>query len=536
MDLVVTGGTVHTMDRADRRPDAVAVDNEKIKAVGASEELAKLMGPETEVVHLAGRTLVPGFIDPHNHFSLTAFQPVSVDCSVPPHGSINSILDAIAAAAKDTPKGRWIWGWGFRHWQVKEDRPITRWELDEVAPDHPVCVMDKSCHACYANSAALKLAEIGRDTPDPTHGKILRSDDGNPNGSLWEAAMDPLYGLSLQAHIDYQGDQVTELLRHNAMRHLALGITSVGDALVVPEVAELYKRADERNHLPIQVHQMLGGNGFFAPPEKASRGEMGDGNVSDRLRGGTVKIFMDPVFPSPALIRYHDHGREERIGERYYTQEEVDRLVLDAHSRDLQLAVHCLGTWSVEQALNAFERAQKEHPRPEPRFRIEHYSYPTLAQIRRARALDVTAVMQPPFIITRGEGAITMANDLGGDVRVYPFKTMLSEGVRIAASSDSPCAPVEPLYGLSCLVTRRPHRGGDQIVVEEAVTPLEGLRMYTANAAYAMSRDNEVGSLEVGKQADMVVLSHDPAAVDPEFIREIHVEQTYVNGKLLYER
>ena len=150
--------------------------------------------------------------------------------------------------------------------------------------------------------------------------------------------------------------------------------------------------------------------------------------------------------------------------------------------------------------------------------------------------MDVTAVMQPPFIITRGEGAITMANDLGGDVRVYPFKTMLSEGVRIAASSDSPCAPVEPLYGLSCLVTRRPHRGGDQIVVEEAVTPLEGLRMYTANAAYAMSRDNEVGSLEVGKQADMVVLSHDPAAVDPEFIREIHIEQTYVDGKLLYER
>ncbi len=295
-------------------------------------------------------------------------------------------------------------------------------------------------------------------------------------------------------------------------------------------------QADSHNKLPILVHQMLAGDGFFAPPEKASRGEISDGNVSDRLRGGTVKMFMDPVFPSNANIRFHPHGHEERIGELYYTQEEADTLVLNAHKRGLQVAIHCLGTWSIEQALNAFERAQREYPRAEPRFRIEHYSLPTLEQIRRTKSLGVIANVQPPFIYTGGETSRQKAEDMGGDVRVFPFKTMLSEGVTVSASSDSPCAPPEPMLGLHSMVTRSARQGGEPLVPDEAVTPLEGLRMYTINSAYAMSRENEVGSIEVGKRADMAVLSHDPSAVSPDFIRDIDVEQTYVDGKLLYER
>ena len=536
MDLVLTGGTVHTMDRNDRTAEAVGVENGKITAVGTGEELARTVGPDTKVVQLAGRTLIPGFIDGHNHFSFTAFQPVSVDCSVPPHSSIASVLDAIAAAARGAPKGRWIWGWGFRDWQVKENRYLTRGELDEVAPDNPVCILDKSCHACYANSAALKLANMDRNTPDPAHGRILKDDDGEPSGTLWEAAMSPLYGLSMQAHLEYQGEQATELVRNNAMRHLADGITSVGDALVTPEVAALYRHADAKKDLPIRMHQMFGGDGFFSPPEKAAMGEMGDGNVSDRLRGGTVKIFMDPVFPDPALICHHDDGTEEDIGEQYYTQEEVDYLVLNAHKRDFQLAIHCLGTRSIDLAMNSIERAMKEHPRSDPRFRIEHFSYPTLAQTRRMKSLNVVASMQPSFIMTRGPGAVHRAAELGGGVLVYPYRTILSEGVMVTGNSDSPCTPVEPLKGLYCLVHRRGRPGSEPVVADEAITPLEALRMYTANSAYAMSRESEIGSLEVGKRADMVVLSHDPAAVDPEFILEIKVDQSYVDGELLYQR
>ena len=231
-------------------------------------------------------------------------------------------------------------------------------------------------------------------------------------------------------------------------------------------------------------------------------------------------------------MRFHPGGAEEPHGGRYYTQEEADALVLAAHGRGLQVAIHCLGTWSVEQALNAFERAQREHPRSEPRFRIEHYSLPTLAQIKRTKALDVVASIQPPFILTMSR---TRAEDSGGDVRAFPFKTMLSEGLMVSGSSDSPCAPVNPMLGLGSIVTRKTRAGGAPVEPEEAVTPLEGLRMYTINAAYAMSREAEVGSLEKGKR-DLAVLSHDPAAVDADFIRDIQVDQTYVDGRLVWER
>ena len=526
------------MEDGDRRAEALAVRGGKIEAVGSNAEVSKLVGPDTDVVHLAGRTLIPGFVDPHNHFSFTTFQPVSVDCSVPPHDSVAAVLEAIGAAAKDAPSGRWIWGWGFRSQLVKEERGLGRWEMDEVAPNNPLAIMDGSVHAIYANSAALKIAGIDRDTPDPAHGQVLRDGKGEPNGTLWESAMDAVHNLSFRAHTEYLGDGLADLVHHNAMRHLSLGITSVGDALVLPEAAEMYRVADSQGKLPLTLHQMLGGDGFFGAPQRPARGEVGDGNVSDRLRGGTVKLFMDPVFPMPALVQTHADGRVEHIGERYYTQEEADALVLEAHRRGLQVAIHCLGTWSMEQALNAFERAQREHPRSEPRFRIEHFFLPTLAQIRRARSLGVVAGVQPPFVYVHAAMARERAAEMGGDVRVFPLKTMLSEGLMVAASSDSPCAPPDPnpMLGLYAIVTRHVRHGDETVVPEEAVTPLEGLKMYTMGSAYAMNRDGEVGSLEKGKRADMAVLSHDPTAVDTEFLRDVAVERTYVDGRLVYER
>jgi predicted amidohydrolase YtcJ len=536
MDLVLLGGHVLTMDDHNRRAQAVAVADGKIAAVGANAEIAPCIGPRTTVVHLAGRTAMPGFVDPHNHFSLTTFEPVSVDCRVPPHRSIRSILDAIAAAAQDLPHGRWIRGWGFRTWLVEEQRPISRWELDEAAPHHPVCLMDASCHACYANSAALALAGIDRHTPDPPHGWIRRDARGEPDGTLWEGAMDLVHDVSLRAYLEYYREAVPDLVAHNARRHLACGITSVGDALVTPDAAALYRLAEAQRRLPLVLHQMLGGARFFAPPLGVARGEIADGHVSDRLRGGTMKLFMDPVFPSYALIRRHACGHEERYGERYYTQEEADQLVLEAHRQGLQVAVHCLGNWAIEQALTAFERAQRRHPRADPRFRIEHWSLTTVEQIRRARDLGVTAVVQPAFLFTHGERYAERAAEVGGAVRPLPLASMRREGLRVAASSDSPCAPVEPLLGLYAAVTRRTRRDGTPIAPEEAVTLLEALRMYTIDAAYAMGREREVGSLERGKRADLVVLSHDPTAVDPARLRDIAVEQTYVEGRLLFRR
>ncbi|MCH9009335.1 MAG: amidohydrolase [Chloroflexi bacterium] len=534
MDTVFLGGNVLTMDPRNSRVGALAVKDGKIAAVGASAEIAKLVSEGTRSVSLAGRTLLPGFIDPHNHFSINVLEPVAVDCSVPPLASISGVLETLSAAASSTPPGRWIRGWGLRAALLQEERAVTRWELDEVSPSNPVCIIDASVHACYLNSAALKLAGIDRNTPDPPHGQILKDKKGDPDGTLWEGALDLAYNISLRAYMDSYGDVIAGLVRDNCMRHLACGITSVGDALVVPDAAALYQLADANGSLPMVLHQMLGGSGFFAPPREVASGEYKDGNVSDRLRGGTMKIFMDPVYPATARTRFHADGHKEQVGEIYYSQEAVDRLVVDAHERGLQVAIHCLGNRAVDQALNAFERALKARPVSDPRFRIEHFTITTSSQIKRAQSLGVIAVVQPTFNFTGGERYQSTIEELSGDTRAIPLQTMLSEGLTVAASSDYPCAPLEPLTGLYSMVTRRTRSTGQPAGLEEAVSVMDGLRMYTANAAYAMGRDQEAGSLEVGKRADMVVLSHDPTAVNPDFLRDISVEQTYVDGELLH--
>lgn len=536
MDSVFLGGRVLTMDHYNARAEAVAVDNGKIKAVGDTEEIKKVIGRGTTVVQLEGRALLPGFIDTHNHFSLTSFSPAYIDCRTPPHHSKSGVLKSIEAAAIGAPAGRWLTGYGFGSRAMKDPRGLMRWELDEAAPDNPVCILDSSVHACFANSAALALAGIDRTTPDPSRGRILREKNGEPNGILWESAMNPMFALSINAYMDRCGDDVPGLVHANCMRHLSYGITSVGDALVSPDVGEMYRRVDSLNKLPFTVHQMIGGDRFYDPPEKMAAGDIDDGQVSDRLRGGTIKLFVDPVFPSYALFRYSESGSVEPVGDPNYTQEEVERLVTAAHRRGLQVALHCIGTRAIEMGLDAIEKAQRLHPLENPRFRIEHFTLPTKIQIDRARSLGVVVCSQPPFVFTYGARYLDVVDEMGGDIRILPFQTMLSQGLRVAASADSPCAPVEPLLGLYAAVTRLPRSGGPSIVPEEAVSPMDGLRMYTIDAAYAMGRDAETGSLEPGKRADMVVLSHDPTKVDPLFIRDISVEQTYVDGECVYRR
>lgn len=531
------GGRVLTLDVRQRTVEALAVRDGTIAAVGASADIAPLATAATETVHLAGRAVIPGFVDPHNHFSLTAFAPVAVDCSVPPLSDKSAALEAIAAAAGDAPTGRWIWGIGYSTRRGRAPDALTREELDRAAPDNPVCVIDSSVHACYANSAALALARIDRETRDPEGGRILRSEDGDPTGVLWERAMNPVHRQSTAGLIAYYGEEaIADLVHANAMRHLACGITSVGDANVMPEGAAMYRSAEVRGRLPIAIHQLRGGEEFLAPPERAVAGAfLDDDDDSDRLRGGSVKIFMDPVFPRNAGLRIHPDGHRERLGTPFYTQQQADGLTLAAAERGLQVAIHCLGGWAIEQGLNALERALERFPAPRAPHRIEHFGEPAREQIARAAALGIMVVYQPSFLYQSGERAAAALAELGSDVPPAPLRTMLDEGVQVAASSDFPCAPLEPLNGLYSLVSRRTRDGVATVAPEEAISALEGLRLYTLGGARAMSRESEVGSLEVGKRADLVVLSHDPTAVDAEHIREITVLQSYVDGRCLYD-
>jgi predicted amidohydrolase YtcJ len=535
VDLILVDANVLTMDVRKPRAEGLAVRAGRIAAVGSSEEVKRLAGPGTAVVSLAGQTVVPGFVDPHTHFIMSVLEPLSVDCGTPPHESVRDVLDALAAAAASAPPGRWVRGWGYRTRLVREGCAPTRQELDDAVPANPAFVVDGSVHCAYANSAALRRVGIDRDTPDPPHGWIRRDAAGEPDGTLWEAASNPFHTLHLRAELEALGPEAMALVEAAARRHLALGITSVADALVVPEAAALYRRADDAGALPLVLHQMLGGDAFFDRPDRVLLADGPDGNVSDRLRGGTLKLFMDPMFPSAARIRFHPDGSEERFGERFYTQDEANAIVLAAHRRGLQVAIHCLGTWSIEQALTAVEHALRAEPAADARFRIEHFTTPTGHLIRRALGLGVVPVVQPPYMLAPRPGGGSFLADLGGDIRLHPYRTMLEAGVPVAGSSDYPCAPLDPLLGVAVLVTRRGPTG-EAMAPDEAVEPLDALRMYTLNAAVAMRREHEVGSLEPGKRADLAVLSGDPTAVPPAAIAGLVVDQTYVDGKPVYTR
>ncbi len=536
MDLVMLGGQILTMDTKKPKAEAVAVRDGKFVSVGTNSEIRNQISQSTKTVHLNGRTITPGFIDPHNHFSMTTFEPVSIDCRMPPLGSKQTVLDAIAVTASGKPNGQWIWGLGYNT-MTSGESIITMNELDEVAPDNPVCIMDFSYHACYANSAALKLAGIDSETPNPHKGWINKGDDGKLNGFLWERAMDPVHHMSMKAHITEYGDEgIADLIHQNAMRHLAYGITSIGDALTMPESAEIYRIADAKGKLPIAVQQLRGGDGFFQIPEQASKGVFDQDNVSDRLRGGIMKLFMDPVYPMYGMNRCDASGHLTPEGEMYYTQDEVDNLVLSATSKGIQVAIHSIGDRAIDQCLNAFERAINEIPGTDKlRLRVEHMSFPRADQIKRAASMPIVLSLQPPFLHSIGGMFQGVVDEFGIDVPAYPYRTLVDSGAIIAAGSDFPCAPLNPLIGVSVLATRT-SADGNVIAAEQAIPAEETIRQYTAGSAYAIHRDHEVGSIEVGKRADMVVLSHNPTTVDAQAISNIAVQQTYIDGKLVYER
>ena len=304
----------------------------------------------------------------------------------------------------------------------------------------------------------------------------------------------------------------------------------------MPESAELYRVADRLGKLPIVVHQMRGGERFFAVPELASKGQYLEDDVSDRLRGGTMKVFMDPVYPGPAMLRQYAHGECVRLGQIYYTQDEVDALVMDATQRGLQVAIHCIGNWAIEQGA---ERVRERHAKGR---RLGGPASPHRALLvsdvrpdRAGRSLGVIVSQQPAFLYTLGEhgDAVVDVMDLG--TPYAPLRTMLDSGVETVAGSDFPCATLAPLTGIYSMVSRTARVDGRKIAPEEAITPTEAFKMYTATAARAIFREAEVGSLEQGKRADMVILSHDPTTVAADNIREISVQRTYVDGQLLYE-
>lgn len=508
------GGRILSMDPAVGEPEVLVVRDERIVAAGG-RELA-LRFPHAERVDLGGRTLVPGFIDAHNHLSIAALHPLWADLSAV--RTAEELAAALQAQAKREPEAEWIRGAGWN--EMETGFFPDRQTLDALGFDRPVILAHYTLHQGVVNSQALDALEIGRSTPDPPGGAIVRGADGEPTGLLIERAWSEAHARSLAAYHDPQ--RWEELFAARARELLRAGITCVHDAACSPLAEATYRRLAQRRALPISVLMMPHATALLQGMDPARWQGPATGEGDENLRVGAVKLFADGGV-APA-IDVHAAGTRLQLGIEFADLREQ---VLRAAELGFGIAVHAIGNAGVERVLDAFTEVRRRFPSLPHRLRVEHACLLAPAQWRRMAELGVVAVVQPGFLRHVGQAVEHVRFD---DASWLPFASIARAGVPLAASSDDPCAPYEPVR-TSAFGTTRLTASGNVFCAEEGLSYEEWLRAYTVGAAMAGEQESERGSLTPGKRADLVVLS---GALDP--FHPPQVDQTWVAGRPVFMR
>ncbi len=509
-DLILYNANVLTLDPQRPTAELVATKGREIVFVGKNADLEQLKGQDTTLIDCEGKAIVPGFNDAHFHLLSFASSLLAVDLSPRNARSISDIEALIAKRAQNTPEGGWIRGAGYNEFYLLEKRHPDRRDLDEAAPHHPVKLTHRSGHACVLNSLALDRVGISIETPEPPGGFIEREPDtGEPNGLLFE--MDSYIDRAIPP---LSSGELREGLRVAIKECLSCGITSIQDATSHNGVDEwrLFERLKQEGELPIRAYIMIGAGEFSDILERGLFFGYGD----DRLKIGAVKIVLD-----------------ETAGRLRPPQDELNQLVLGAQRAGFQVAIHAIEEGAIEAAAIALEYACGESPSGTHRHRIEHCSVCTLKLLGRLRNVHATIVTHPSFIYYSGERYLATVPE--HEQRwLYRIGSFLENGLMTAAGSDCPVAPNNPVYGIYSAVTRRAETG-ELILPSEGIAPIEALRMYTSNAAYASFDEGRKGSISIGRLADMVILDQDPTRVPVEEIKEIGVEKTIIGGKVVWE-
>jgi len=505
-----TGGRILTMDPALARAEVVVIENGRIAAVGERDLLHAYPGITVE--DLAGRTLLPGFIDAHNHLSIAALHPIWADLSQVT--TMDEVKAALADQAAREPDANWIRGTNWN--EVTTGILPDRHDLDALGLDRPIIVAHYTLHQCVVNSQALDELQLGRSTPDPLGGVIARGTDGAPSGLLTERAWSAAHARSMAAYRD--ADRWAELFAARMRQLVRDGITAVHDAACAPSAAAVYRTMHAAGTLPISVLMMPHAEGILTDPPLDGPVT---GNGDELLRVGPVKLFADGGI-APAMD-VSIGGQRSAFGIEFPGLAEN---VTAAVERGFRVAVHAIGNVGLKNTLDAFARAARVRRDDDHRFRVEHVCLASPAQIAEMAALGAIGVVQPGFLHHIGQSVEAVPWD---EEIWLPFGDLARARIPLAASSDDPCAFHEPLRTSSHGATRRT-ASGNIFAPEQALGYEEWLRAYTAGAAYAGGQEYERGMLRSGMRADLVVLDGDLDADTPP-----RVVQTWVGGELAYE-
>jgi predicted amidohydrolase YtcJ len=547
-DLVLVGGKIITVDARDRIAQAVAVRGGRIVAVGTDAEIRPFVGTRTERIDLHGRTVTPGLLDAHAHFSAgSADRLVVLELSYPNVKSIVDVVAAVAAKVKTLDAGAWVEGRGWDEGKFAERRLPTAKDLDVAAAGHPVYLTNTTGHYGVANSVALRMSGINRETSDPPNGTIDRYPDGTPTGVLKESAQ----GLVRRLLPRRTDAQVEQGMRAFARDFNAEGMTGLKDPGVTPAAWSSYKRVLADSALTVRVFVLWQGGRTVAGAkqliaERAAMTKPYRSTGDDHLVAGGVKLFVDGSGGARTAWMYDDWNKnftEVDSGNRGYPASNPDtirQLIRMYHDAGLHVSVHSIGDRGIDWTVDSYVQAMRENPIKGLRHGIIHSNIPT------DHAIDAMADLQKRFDAGYPEPSATFTWWLGDTyaanfgpvraLRLNPFKTFRAKGMIWANGSDYFVTPFAARYGIWAAIARQTLLGqyGDAFGRAESVDVHDALHAVTIWAARQMFLEQKIGSIEVGKYADLAVWDRDFYTVPTDQIKDARCELTLFNGKIVY--
>ena len=540
-DMIFYGGDIVTMNKSQATAEAVAVQGGKILKVGSLAKLKTLQGQGTKLVNLNGQTLMPGLVEPHVHIIGTAFSEeifLNLSNFTMPHDTLDSLVVKLTAYSKNFKDGEWINAFGVDPSRTEPFMSeLTADILDQVSTTKPIFVMNQSMHIAYVNLMALEMAGLTDSSPDPKGGKLLRDSKGRLTGVVYES---PAFYLFLDKMPQPTQEVVEKAVAKVGQRLVSKGVTTsaeitVGGYLGVDKEYALFNAMTQSGKLPVRVRGYMYSNAY---PTTNNKYKPGQGDDTFKLIG--VKIVADGSNQglTGAMSRPYDYpAGTSNTGTLNFTEQELYDLAKPRFDQGWQLSVHSNGDKSIEQTLNVFAKLVTKPADAKTRLRIEHFTVATEAQIDKAAKLGVV----PGFTIGHTDyWGEAFHNHLIGPERadrIDPSASLIKRGMHFAYHSDSPVSPIHPLKYASEGAARLWQVSPQKVLnPSQKISINNALRAITIDAAYQLKMDDKIGSIQEGKYADFAIVDRNPMKTDAYKIRDIEVNETWVNGKQVFKK
>ncbi|WP_441997707.1 amidohydrolase [Microvirga sp. 2TAF3] len=533
-DIVLRNGPVWC-GRDEGVVEAVAIWRDRILATGKDAEIASLIGPSTRVVDLAGRLATPGLNDSHLHLVSLGLMMDWVDAKPSAAPTLDTLLSGIKARAATSRPGEWILARGYDQTKLDVKRHPHRSELDQAAPDNPVMLVRTCGHISICNSRALELAGIDETSPTPPGG-LIEQQNGRLTGLLAENARAPVWAVIPPS----SEDQLVAAIERGGRHLLSYGITSCMDAAVgqrggFGEISA-YHRAKREGRLPVRTWLTLLGDPERSIVPQCFEAGLVSGTGDDMLMIGAVKLFLDGSAGGRTAWMFEPYlGEDRTTGVQMMSDETLNDLVMDAHTKGYQLACHAIGDAAIEQLITAYERALAAMPDADRRHRVEHSGFSTPEQHRRMVAAGIYPCPQQVFIYDFGDAYISVLGEERG-LGSYPFKTWMDLGLKPATGSDAPVCEPDPFPNFYAMLTRKTWKG-TVMDASETVSIEEALQAYTEFGAFSQKMEHVKGRLVPGQLADIAIFSRNLLTATPEEILDnTHCDLTIRGGAIVYDR